>query len=63
MRILVTGGTGFVGKNLKESLFDGFNMAGRNIGMMSMLGSNPQKNFLKIWALVKQSYQRSKDHS
>ena len=43
----------FGGKNLKESLFDGFNMAGRNIGMMSMLGSNPQKNFLKIGDLVK----------
>lgn len=28
-------------------------MAGRNIGMMSMLGSNPQKNFLKIGDLVK----------
>lgn len=38
----------FGGQNLKESLFNGFNMAGRNIGIMSVLGSNPQKNFLKM---------------
>ena len=38
----------FGGQSLREALFEGFNLAGRNIGMMSMLGSNPQKNFLKI---------------
>ena len=38
----------FGGKSLREALFEGFNLAGRNIGMMSMLGSNPQKNFLKM---------------
>jgi len=38
----------FGGQSLREALFEGFNLAGRNIGMMSMLGSNPQKNFLKM---------------
>ena len=43
----------FGGQNLKEALFGGFHVAGRNIGMMSKLGSNPQKNYLKIGDILK----------
>ena len=50
----------FGGQNLRESLFQGFNMAGRNIGMMSMLGSNPQKNFLKIADEIMNNLKRKK---
>lgn len=42
----------FGGGNLRESLFAGFNYAGRNIGIMSMLGTKPQENFKKISKLL-----------
>ena len=53
----------FGGQNLKESLFQGFNMAGRNIGMMSMLGSNPQKNFLKMADEIMNILKRKKNQT
>ena len=40
------------GGNLRESLFAGFNYAGRNIGLMSTLGTNPKAGFEKIGRLV-----------
>ena len=43
----------FGGQNLKESIFGGFHVAGKNVGMMSKLGSNPQNNYKKIGDLVK----------
>jgi hypothetical protein len=43
----------FGGQNLKEAIFGGFHVAGKNIGMMSKLGSNPQNNYKKIGDLVK----------
>jgi len=43
----------FGGQNLKESIFSGFHVAGKNVGMMSKLGSNPQNNYKKIGDLVK----------
>ncbi len=43
----------FGGRNLKEAIFGGFHVAGKNVGMMSKLGSNPQKNYAKIMDLVK----------
>ena len=43
----------FGGQNLKESVFSGFHVAGKNVGMMSKLGSNPQNNYKKIGDLVK----------
>ena len=43
----------FGGITLKESIFGGFNLAGRNIGIMSKLGTNPQKNFAKLGDMVK----------
>jgi len=42
----------FGGGNLRESLFAGFNYAGRNIGLMSTLGTNPKAGFEKIGRLV-----------
>lgn len=42
----------FGGGNLRESLFAGFNYAGRNIGLMSTLGTNPKAGFEKIGKLV-----------
>jgi hypothetical protein len=42
----------FGGGNLRESLFAGFNYAGRNIGLMSTLGTNPKAGFEKIVRLV-----------
>ena len=45
--------TMFGGRNLKEAIFGGFHVAGQNIGMMSKLGSNPQRNYAKIMDLVK----------
>ena len=53
----------FGGQNLKESLFQGFNMAGRNIGMMSMLGSNPQNNFLKMADEIMNILKRKKNQT
>ena len=43
----------FGGQNLKESIFSGFHVAGKNVGMLSKLGSNPQNNYKKIGDLVK----------
>jgi len=43
----------FGGQNLKESIFSGFHIAGKNVGMLSKLGSNPQNNYKKIGDLVK----------
>lgn len=43
----------FGGRNLKEAVFGGFHVAGKNIGMMSKLGSNPHQNYAKIMDLVK----------
>lgn len=42
----------FGGGNLRESLFAGFNYAGRNIGLMSTLGTKPKDSFTKIGKLV-----------
>mgnify|MGYP007073185678 CR=1 FL=1 len=42
----------FGGGNLRESLFAGFNYAGRNIGIMSMLGTKTQDAFKRIGKLV-----------
>jgi len=42
----------FGGGNLRESLFTGFNYAGRNIGLMSILGTNPKANFERIGRLI-----------
>lgn len=47
----------FGGRNLKEAIFGGFHVAGKNIGMMSKLGSNPHKNYAKIMDLVKNELQ------
>jgi len=45
----------FGGGNLRESLFAGFNYAGRNIGLMSTLGTNPKASFEKIGRLVEKN--------
>jgi len=46
----------FGGGNLRESLFAGFNYAGRNIGLMSTLGTKPKDSFQKIGRLVEDYY-------
>jgi len=45
----------FGGGNLRESLFAGFNYAGRNIGLMSSLGTKPKENFIKIGRLIERN--------
>ena len=43
----------FGSQNLREGIISGFNMAGRNLGIMSKLGTNPKQNFKKIGDLIK----------
>ena len=50
----------FGGGNLRESLFAGFNYAGRNIGIMSTLGTNPKQDFVKIGRLIEDYYIKRK---
>lgn len=42
--------------NLRESFFSGLNNAGRNIGLMKSLGTNPVANFDKIKNIIKRRY-------
>ena len=51
----------FGGGNLRESLFAGFNYAGRNIGLMSTLGTKPKDSFIKIGKLVQNALIRKGD--
>jgi len=51
----------FGGGNLRESLFAGFNYAGRNIGIMSTLGTNPKNDFVKIGRLIEDHYIKRKE--
>ena len=41
--------------NLREAFFSGLNGAGRNIGLMQTLGTNPRNNFNRIVAAVNKS--------